>query len=329
MSLKIYEAREHCKTAEKYLKTSLMRWKPDYDSAADQYSQAAQCYRIARDVKNSKDCYLRASENYKMIKATFHAGKSVESALMVCKGVASADEIFYLSMEASTLYQQHGSCDSAAVILDKGGKLLEENSPELAFKLFQQAADICSANSSNHQSCEYLSKVSRLLVRMRKYDQALDSLRREIGLQLEIGNIGAVGRLTVVVVLVQLARGDPVAAEKAYKEWGTHCEAPEVETLDTLLQAYDDHDREGARYALSSPFIRSMDVEYARLAKSVPLPDVIAPAVRAARRANAAANKSAAEQKAAAAEEKVEEQSRDETAAEEKKEKDGDEEQLC
>lgn len=255
MSLKIYEAREHCKTAEKYLKTSLMRWKPDYDSAADQYSQAAQCYRIARDVKNSKDCYLRASENYKMIKATFHAGKSVESALMVCKGVASADEIFYLSMEASTLYQQHGSCDSAAVILDKGGKLLEENSPELAFKLFQQAADIC--------------------------------------------------------------------------EWGTHCEAPEVETLDTLLQAYDDHDREGARYALSSPFIRSMDVEYARLAKSVPLPDVIAPAVRAARRANAAANKSAAEQKAAAAEEKVEEQSRDETAAEEKKEKDGDEEQLC
>lgn len=45
----------------------------------------------------------------------------------------------------------------------------------------------------------------------------MDSLRREIGFHQEAGNIGAVGRLTVAIVLVQLARGDAVAAEKAYK----------------------------------------------------------------------------------------------------------------
>lgn len=36
------------------------------------------------------------------------------------------------------------------------------------------------------------------------------------------------GRLTVALVLVQLARGDTVAAEKAFKEWGNCCDAPEV-----------------------------------------------------------------------------------------------------
>lgn len=45
----------------------------------------------------------------------------------------------------------------------------------------------------------------------------MDSLRREIGFHQEAGNYGAVGRLVVAIVLVQLARGDPVAAEKAYK----------------------------------------------------------------------------------------------------------------
>lgn len=50
-----------------------------------------------------------------------------------------------------------------------------------------------------------------------RYDEAVDSLRREIGFQQEAGNINAVGRLTVAIVLVQLARGDSVAAEKAYK----------------------------------------------------------------------------------------------------------------
>ena len=62
-----------------------------------------------------------------------------------------------------------------------------------------------------------------------RYDQAADSLRREIGLHEQSEQVGAIGRLAVALVLVQLARGDYVAAEKAFKEWGNCCEAPEVQ----------------------------------------------------------------------------------------------------
>jgi hypothetical protein len=41
-------------------------------------------------------------------------------------------------------------------------------------------------------------------------------------------NIAAIGRLAVALVLVQLARGDTVAAEKAFKEWGNCCDPSEV-----------------------------------------------------------------------------------------------------
>ncbi|XP_032527249.2 gamma-soluble NSF attachment protein isoform X1 [Danaus plexippus] len=288
MSSKLQEAQEHCKAAEKFLKTSLLKWKPDYDSAADEYNQAAQCYRIARDVNKSKECYMKASDLYTKNHSFFHAGKAIENAVIVSKEVASPEELYNMGLESSNLYQQHGSGDSGANVLDKVAKIIEDRAPELAVKLFQQAADVSSTESSQHQGSEYISKSSRILVKMERYDEAVDSIRREIGFHQESGNINAVGRLTVAIVLVQLARGDAVAAEKAYKEWGNNCEAPEMQTIEQLLQAYDEEDRESAKRALASPFIRSMDVEYARLATTVPLPESIEPIPKANVRENAA-----------------------------------------
>ncbi|XP_045458261.1 gamma-soluble NSF attachment protein-like [Melitaea cinxia] len=288
MSAKLNEAQEHCKAAEKFLKTSLLKWKPDFDSAADEYSQAAQCYRIARDLQKSKECHLKASELYKKNRAFFHAGKAIENAIIVSKELTPPEELYSLGCESSSLYQQHGSGDSGANVLDKVAKIIEERAPELAVKLYQQAADVSSSESSQHQGSEYISKSSRILVKLQRYDEAVDSLRREIGFQQEAGNINAVGRLTVAIVLVQLARGDSVAAEKAYKEWGNNCEVPEMQTLEQLLEAYDEGDRDSAKKALASPFIRSMDVEYARLASMIPLPEGLEPVPKASVRENAA-----------------------------------------
>lgn len=41
------------------------------------------------------------------------------------------------------------------------------------------------------------------------------------------------------------------------------------------IQSYDDEDWESVQRALSSPFIKHMDVDYARLANAVPLPEGI------------------------------------------------------
>lgn len=91
-------------------------------------------------------------------------------------------------------------------------------------------------------------------------------------------------------MLVQLAREDTVAAEKAFKEWGNCCDVQEVQTLESLLQAYDDEDPDGARRALASPFIRHMDVEYARLSRELKLPKGTVAAPKAPIIENAAAS---------------------------------------
>lgn len=53
-----------------------------------------------------------------------------------------------------------------------------------------------------------------------RYDDAVVALRREIGVHQQNESYQAMGRLAVALVLVQLGRGDVVAAEKAFKEWG-------------------------------------------------------------------------------------------------------------
>lgn len=122
------------------------------------------------------------------------------------------------------------------------------------------------------------------------FDQAADAIRREIGLHQQHENYGAIGRLAVALVLVQLAREDNVAAEKAFKEWGNCCDVQEVQTLESLLQAYDDEDPELAQRALMSPFIRHMDVEYARLSRELKLPKGMVAAPKAPIIENAAAS---------------------------------------
>ncbi|XP_022223918.2 gamma-soluble NSF attachment protein [Drosophila obscura] len=270
---KIAEAEELVRQAEKSLKTSLLKWVPDYDSAADEYSKAATAYRIGKSFDKSKECQLKAIECYKNNKAWFHAAKSYEQIILLSKDTDKLLEIEEYANKACSLYQQHGSPEAAASALDKAAKLTEQKHPELALRFYQHAIEVIMIEDSTRQAAEYSTKVSRILVKLRRYEEATQAIKREIGLNQQTESYGQIGRLVVALVLVQLARGDSVEAEKAFREWGSCCEPEEVSTLQTLLNAFDEEDAEMAARMLATPFIRHMDVEYSILARNIPLPE--------------------------------------------------------
>ncbi|KAF2896778.1 hypothetical protein ILUMI_09396 [Ignelater luminosus] len=285
---KIEEGLEHIRVAEKSLKTSLLKWRPDYEIAAEEYNKAATCFRNAKSFEQCKDSLMKAAECHKQNRSLFHAAKAIDQAILVCKELGNLSEVLALSERSSNLYMNAGSADTAASSLDKAAKILEQQHPEEALQLYSRASEIASIQDSSRQAAEYISKVSRIHVKLKQYDQAAHSIRREIGLHQQNENLQATGRLAVALVLVQLARGDVVAAEKAFKEWGNYCEAPEIQTLEMLLQAFDEEDAEAAKKALNSPFIKHMDVEYAILARDLPLPEGLTAAPKASVRENAA-----------------------------------------
>ncbi|XP_065369484.1 gamma-soluble NSF attachment protein [Calliphora vicina] len=272
---KIAEGNELVKQAEKSMKTGLLKWRPDYDIAADCYTKAATAFRIGKSYDQSRECLMKAADCHKHNTAWFHAAKCYEQVILICKETNNLLQVEEFACRASQLYQQHGSPESAASALDKASKVVEQKHPEIALRFYQRALEISMIEDSTRSAAEYASKVSRILVKLQMFDQAADALRREIGINQQTESYGHIGRLAVVLVMVQLARGDQVAAEKAFKEWGNCCDPQEVQTLEMLLQAYDDEDPETAERALNSPFIKHMDVEYAKLARQIPLPQGI------------------------------------------------------
>ncbi|XP_050311742.1 gamma-soluble NSF attachment protein-like isoform X1 [Anthonomus grandis grandis] len=269
---KIEEGLEHVKNAEKSLKTGLLKWRPDYENAADEFNKAATCFRNAKSYQQCKDCLLKAADCHKQNRGLFYAAKALDQCISICKEMGDLRDIYSMAERAAHMFQSQGSPDSASSILEKAAKILESNVPMEALNLYKHAAEIAQIQDNQRQAAEFTSKVARLHVKLLQYDQAADAIRREIGIHQANESIQALGRLVVALVLVQLARGDIVAAEKAFKEWGNYCDPSEIQNLEMLLQAYDEEDRENAQRALNDPFIKHMDVEYAILARDLPLP---------------------------------------------------------
>ncbi|XP_055687919.1 gamma-soluble NSF attachment protein-like isoform X2 [Lutzomyia longipalpis] len=287
---KIDEANEHIRQAEKSLKTGLLKWKPDYDVAADEYNKAGVAFRIAKEYEKSVECFLKCAENYKLNRSWFHAAKAMEAAVQPMKEMGLLKKVPEFIEQAAVLYQQHGSPEAAIATLEKCSKFMENTHPDLAILLLNKAVDIVMIEDSSRQGIEYLNRLARLMVKHQFYDDATDAIRREIILNQKEESFQAIGRLAVVLVLVQLARADYVAAEKAFKEWGNYCEPSEIQTLEMLLQGFDDEDPDLARRALSSPFIRHMDVEFSIMARDLPLPSGLSTAPKASVIENAVAS---------------------------------------
>jgi len=248
------------------------------DSAADEYAKAgmyfkaATAYRNAKSLDKSKDCFLKAIDCYMNNKSWFHAAKSCEQIVLLAKETETLAEVEEYANKACNLYQQHGSPEAAAASMDKAAKMTEPKHPELALEFYKRALAVVLIGDSTHQAAEFASKVSRILVKLKKFEEASKALKKEISLNLQTKSYGQVGRLVVALVLVQLALDDFVDAKKTFKKWGNRCDPQEVKTLETLLQAFDEEDPELAAKMLASPFIRHMDVEYALLSKNIPLP---------------------------------------------------------
>uniref|UniRef100_A0A8C1VC20 Gamma-soluble NSF attachment protein n=1 Tax=Cyprinus carpio TaxID=7962 RepID=A0A8C1VC20_CYPCA len=238
MAQKINEAHEHIAKAEKYLKTSLMKWKPDYDSAASEYAKAAVCFKNARQLEQAKDAYLQEAEA--------HTGnRSYPSAARA-----------QIQESVCRLHQTPHTLGPAA---DK------HSCPFF----FPQNEDRL------RQAVELVGKASRLLVRQQKFAEAAVSLQKEKNMYKEIENYPTCFKKTIAQVLVHLHRGDYVAAEKCVRESYSipgFSGSEDCVAMEQLLQGYDEQDEEQVSRVCTSPLLRYMDNDYAKLAISLRVP---------------------------------------------------------
>ena len=114
------------------LKTSILKWSPDIDSAIEYYTKAAVIYRNARMLKESADIYLKVCERAQLIvqvadlhaknSAFFHCAKAYETASLLFRDVGDFSKVVECTKSAGTLLRQNGNADSASNLYAKGAK---------------------------------------------------------------------------------------------------------------------------------------------------------------------------------------------------------------
>uniref|UniRef100_A0A665XBK6 Gamma-soluble NSF attachment protein n=1 Tax=Echeneis naucrates TaxID=173247 RepID=A0A665XBK6_ECHNA len=273
---KINEAHEHIAKAEKCLKTSLTKWKPDYDSAASEYAKAAVCFKNAKQYEQAKDAYLKEAEYHTENKTLFHAAKAIEQAGMMMKvSQKKMPEAIQYIEKACMMYMENGTPDTAAMALDRAGKLIEPINLEKAVDLYQKAAGVFENEDRLRQAVELLGKASRLLVRLKRLDEAAVALQKEKNMYKEIENFPMCFKKTTAQVLIHLHRGDFVAADKCVRESYSlpgYSGSEDCVAMETLLQGYDEQDEDQVYRVCNSPLLKYMDNDYAKLAISLRVP---------------------------------------------------------
>uniref|UniRef100_A0A3Q3K3B9 Gamma-soluble NSF attachment protein n=1 Tax=Monopterus albus TaxID=43700 RepID=A0A3Q3K3B9_MONAL len=262
---KINEAHEHIAKAEKCLKTGLMKWKPDYDSAASEYAKAAVCFKNAKQYEQAKDAYLKEAENHT-------ENKTYPRFNLELKKMPEA--IQYIE-KACMMYMENGTPDTAAMALDRAGKVIEPINLEKAVDLYQKAAGVFENEDRLRQAVELLGKASRLLVRLKRLDEAAVAVQKEKNMYKEIENFPMCFKKTTAQVLIHLHRGDYVAADKCVRESYSlpgYSGSEDCVAMETLLQGYDEQDEDRVYRVCNSPLLKYMDNDYAKLAVSLRVP---------------------------------------------------------
>lgn len=266
------EGQEHFGKAEKYLETSFLKLKfsPDWDSAADEFNKAAICFKVSRNWDSCKQAHLRACEAYANSGSLFHAAKQLDQALIICKEQKNLSEIVSLAERGGLLYRQAGSPESACQILVKSAKMLELEYPDKALGLYQKASETVGVEDRPVEAAQYLETAGKLMVKLEKFDEAADTLHNSLSLYSEGG--GNCGRVVLALVLVQVARGDVVAAGKVWTQWGGFCDSNESRAANDIIGGFSDQDGEMAKSGLTSNTVMHMDNVFAKLARNIEVP---------------------------------------------------------
>lgn len=252
------------------MKTGFLKRSPDYDGAANEYSKAATCYKT---MKQTDKCVMyneKAAECYKNNRSYYSAAKCYEAiAFLYGKDLNNWSKAITAFETASFMYREHGVPDTAALCLDRGAKALESVNPEKAAEFYATASDVSMIENKCHQAAEFAAKAARVFMKLKNLDKAAEMVNTQLDHLVEASDLGGCSRVVVCLTIVHLARGDFVAAKKAFLDGRCYVDQQELYTMELLLDGVDSTDAKKVLSALNHPFLKSLDNEITKLIRDL------------------------------------------------------------
>lgn len=265
---RVNEANKFLENGHKFMKTSLLKWTPDYDNAANQYTQAAMAFKGAGLHQKAIEanelaikCYLTSQSS------AFQAAKCMEQAALSSKEIGDMQMVSKYYMRAIDVYRTLGQIDTAVTTMERAAKALTEKMPTMAADIYIQASEACVVEDRYRQAAEFCNKAATLYIKANEFRRAANIAKEEINCYAQAGDTRTCNRTAIGLILVHLADKDIVGAQSVLKT----CQMDdEVYALaHNLVNGYDKKDAKLLNSTLNNSYFRNLDTEYAKIAREL------------------------------------------------------------
>jgi tetratricopeptide (TPR) repeat protein len=271
-------AKNLVKKADGFMKPSMLRWKPDFNQAAEMYESAARTYRASNAYEDASNAEEKCADANIHVGNYWHAGKALERATeMVVKSAnTSGEEVLALAERASEAYIQANRSQVAAESMSRAAKLLEEKDPATAVALLNLCVEMLGDDGKDVYATEHHRRICGLLLQMERYQDAATACLKFAQSCSVAGQTHSLAKAYLCAVVAMLYEGDGEGAQSTFSD--VH-EVPGFENSDerqtayNLLEAYRSANTENIKRAVAdSQCVRFLDVAFARLAAKLPNP---------------------------------------------------------
>lgn len=265
--------------ADKLTKLSLTRWSADWKSATQLYEQAANGFRVAKNIEQAKIAFEKASQGQEMLSSPWDAAKHMESAAALAKELRNWREVADFYRKASELYNECGRSQPASDALAKAARALEDAVPEDAIQLYTDACIMLEEDDKEQMAFDLYRAATNVYIKLEKYADAATFLLRW-GLAADKCNAtNSQCKAYLSAIIVYLYANDFKQAEKCYNDCSqvdAFLRSDQNRCATKLISAYTEGDVEEIKRVAQSSTISNLDHVIIKLARKLPSGDVSA-----------------------------------------------------
>jgi len=278
--MKLQEADQQIKEADKLSKKTLTRWKPDWDGAAVLYEKAANNYKNAKAYEQAKQAFKKASNAQYQISIYYTAAKHLDSAATMAKEQKQLEEATTLYEKASMIYRENGSGFNAADNLAKAAKIIEPVNVDKAMDYLKQACELYELEDKEHYSGDTFKIAISLFLRNKKYGETVELLKNQARVFGKLNQPHDLHKCYLSMIVVYLYCDDSVAASNLYKEFieipGFAGSQEGIASAD-LLDAYESGNAETLKAITNKQIFNFLDNQICKIARAMTISDSLVP----------------------------------------------------
>ena len=262
--------------ADKKMVTTLTRWEPDYDAAAQLYEEAGGKFRALGRKRDAMIALEKCAHANAQTGDDWHAARCLEQCASLAKDVGTPANIVDYAERARDAYALANRQQRGAEAVGKIASFLDELDPDAACRLYDSAVRLLEDDDKHIYCADFYRGAAAVRVRQERFDEAAQLMMR-FGACCDVaGSVNSQRKAYLSAVVASLLGGD---AEDAQATYADVSDVPNFQNSDEqraayrLLTAYRDADADAIRAAASScAAFGFLDAPFARGAKRLPTP---------------------------------------------------------